>query len=126
MTEVVTTNPATGEVLHRYPAHDTAGVEECLAAAAAAAEVWRATPLDERCDLLRSVGALLRERREDYALLVTTEMGKPLCEARAEIDKCAWNCEVVADRAPRWLADEPADSTGSSAWVAYEPVGVVF
>ncbi|GAA2165812.1 succinate-semialdehyde dehydrogenase/glutarate-semialdehyde dehydrogenase [Humibacillus xanthopallidus] len=124
--EVVTTNPATGAVLRRYPAHDAAGVEECLAATAAAAEVWRETPLELRCDLLRAVGTLLRERREAYARLMTAEMGKPLREARAEIDKCAWNCDVVAERANQWLADQPAESTGSAAWVSYEPLGVVF
>ena len=137
--EVVTRNPATGEELRRYAAHDAAGVDALLAQADAAARIWRDAPLPDRTALLRAVGKLLTERREEYAALVTAEMGKPLAEARAEIDKCAWNCEVVADRAPEWLADHALDSSASRAlpvarppslqsraWVSYEPLGVVF
>jgi succinate-semialdehyde dehydrogenase/glutarate-semialdehyde dehydrogenase len=125
-TYVVTRNPATGEELQRYPAHDEAGVEQALADTAAAAAVWAATPLEERLALLRGVGKLLTERREDYAALITAEMGKPITEALGEVDKCAWNCEVVADLAPGWLADHEVASAASRSWLSYEPLGVVF
>jgi succinate-semialdehyde dehydrogenase / glutarate-semialdehyde dehydrogenase len=125
-TYVVTRNPATGEELQRYPAHDEAGVEKALADTAAAAAVWAATPLEERLALLRGVGKLLTERREDYAALITAEMGKPITEALGEVDKCAWNCEVVADLAPGWLADHEVASAASRSWLSYEPLGVVF
>ena len=126
MPAVVTTNPATGEPLATYAAHDAAGVEAVLSEVAAAAEVWRGTSLTGRLDLLRSVGALLADRREEYAALITAEMGKPLREARAEVDKCAWNCRVVADLAPGWLADHEVASGASRSWLSYEPLGVVF
>ncbi len=126
MAEVITVNPATGEELARYAAHDAAAIDSALAAADAAAAAWAGTTLSERGALLRATGKLLTERREDYAALITAEMGKPLAEARAEIDKCAWNCEVVAERAADWLADRPLDSGAARAWVSYEPLGVVF
>jgi len=69
---------------------------------------------------------VLTERREEYAALVTAEMGKPLAEALAEVDKCAWNCEVVADSAPGWLADHDVSSGAARSWLSYEPLGVVF
>ena len=125
MDEVVTRSPATGEELARYRAHDDADVERLLAVADGAAAGWAATPLDERVALLRRVGAELTARRAELAALVTAEMGKPLAEALAEVDKCAWNCEVVADRAPGWLADVPLDGGPGRAWLAYEPLGVV-
>lgn len=125
MSVVTTTNPATGEVLATYAAHDAAGVEAVLAQTAAAADAWAAVPLTDRLALLARVGELLTERRETYAALVTAEVGKPLAESRAEIDKCAWNCAVVADRAPVWLADQPLDSAASAAYLTYEPLGVV-
>ena len=53
-------------------------------------------------------------------------MGKPLAEALGEVDKCAWNCEVVADLAPGWLADHEVASAASRSWLSYEPLGVVF
>ena len=92
--------------LATYDAHDEAAVEAALAGAHAAYDGVVARPLAERTDLLRAVGKLLTERREEYAALITAEMGKPLAEALAEVDKCAWNCEVVADSAPE-LAGRP-------------------
>src|SRR6478752_1909125 len=104
---VVTRNPATGEALATYDAHDEAGVEAALAATYAASAVWAATPLDDRLALLRGVG-------------------KPLAESLGEIDKCAWNCDVVADLAPGWLADHEVASGASRSWLSYEPIGAVF
>lgn len=123
---VVTRNPATGEDLARYDAHDEAGVEAAIAETHAASLVWAATPIEDRLALLRNVGKLLTERREEYAALITAEMGKPLAESLGEIDKCAWNCEVVADLAPSWLADHEVASGASRSWLSYEPIGVVF
>ena len=126
MSVVITRNPATGAELARYVAHDAAGVERALAETSDASKVWAATPLADRLALLRGVGKLLTERRAEYAALVTAEMGKPVAEALGEIDKCAWNCEVVADLAPGWLADHPVASGASRSWLSYEPLGVVF
>ena len=72
------------------------------------------------------VGELLTERREEYAALITAEMGKPLAEALGEIDKCAFNCAVVAELAPGWLADYVVPSGAARSWLSYEPLGVVF
>lgn len=126
VSQVVTRNPATGEVLATYAAHDEAGIEQALAETYAAAQVWREVPLEDRLALLRGVGKLLTERRETYAALITAEMGKPITEALGEIDKCAWNCEVVADLAPEWLADHEIASAAARSWLSYEPLGVVF
>ncbi|WP_017934254.1 aldehyde dehydrogenase family protein [Nocardioides sp. Iso805N] len=126
VSHVVTRNPATGEVLATYAAHDSAGVEQALEETYAAAQVWREVPLEDRLALLRGVGKLLTERRETYAALITAEMGKPITEALGEIDKCAWNCEIVADLAPEWLADHEVVSAASRSWLSYEPLGVVF
>ncbi len=123
---ITTIDPATGADLATYDAHDEAAVDAALARAHTAYESWSAVPLDERCDLLRSVGKLLTERREDYAALITAEMGKPLAEALAEIDKCAWNCDVVAESAPSWLGDHEVASGAARSWLSYEPMGVVF
>ena len=74
MSVVVTRNPATGEELATYDAHDEAGVEAALSDVHAASQVWSATPLADRLALLRGVGKLLTERREEYAALITAEM----------------------------------------------------
>jgi len=123
---VTTTSPATGEPLAEYASFTPEQVEEALAQAAAAAYDWSLVPVETRADFLRRVGALLTERREQYAALITAEMGKPLAEALAEIDKCAWNCAVVADSAAGWLADHEVASGAARSWLSYEPLGVVF
>ena len=123
---VTTVDPATGIELATYDAHDEAGVGAALTAAHAAFLAWSARPLGERTDLLRAVGKVLTERREEYAALMTAEMGKPLAEALAEVDKCAWNCDVVADHAAGWLADHEVASGAVRSWLSYEPLGVVF
>ena len=125
-TPITTVDPATGEVLATYDSFGEVEVDAALEEAHAAYLAWSSRPLGERTDLLRSVGKLLTERREEYAALITSEMGKPLAEARAEVDKCAWNCEVVADSAPGWLADHEVASAASRSWLSYEPLGVVF
>jgi succinate-semialdehyde dehydrogenase/glutarate-semialdehyde dehydrogenase len=126
MPTITTVDPATGAELATYDAHDDAGVEAALAATYAASHLWASTSLDDRLALLRGVGKLLTERREEYAALITAEMGKPLAEALGEVDKCAWNCDVVADLAPGWLADHEIESSASRSWLSYEPIGVVF
>ncbi|MEU6807342.1 aldehyde dehydrogenase family protein, partial [Streptomyces neyagawaensis] len=126
MPSINTVDPATGKPLATYPAHGWDEIDSVLDQAAGAFTTWSSTSVEQRGDLLRRVGALLTERRERYAALITAEMGKPLAEARGEIDKCAWTCGIVADHAADWLGDHEVASAAARSWVAYEPLGVVF
>ena len=123
---VTTVDPATGEALESYRADGWPDIDAALASASTAAAVWAETPVAARADLLQTVGKLLTERRADYAALITAEMGKPVAEALAEIDKCAWNCAVVAESAADWLADHELASSAARSWISYRPLGVVF
>ena len=118
-------NPATGEALAAFAEHTPAELESALAAADAAQRAWATTSFAERRRCLEAAARLLREGRDDYARLATLEMGKPIAEAAAEVDKCAWNCEFYAAQAERFLADEPVETDALSSWVAYQPLGVV-
>ena len=118
-------NPATGEELASFAEHTPAELEAALAAAYAAQRAWATTSFAERRRCLEAAARLLREGRDDYARLATLEMGKPVAEAAAEVDKCAWNCEFYAAQAERFLADEPVQTDALSSWVAYQPLGVV-
>ena len=122
---IATINPATGETVARFEPYDAAAVETRIANAAAARDVWRATPLDERLAVIRRVADILDARRDDYAALMTLEMGKLLSAARDEAAKCAMTCRWYADNAPRLLANDYVDVEGERAWVAYQPLGVV-
>lgn len=122
---VTTAHPADGSVLAHYEAFDEGKVEASLAAAHEAYLAWSGHTVAQRAQLVRGVGKLLTDRRDEYAVLISTEMGKPIAEALAEVDKCAWNCEVVADSAGSWLADHEVASGATRSWLSYEPLGVV-
>ncbi|MFH8453955.1 NAD-dependent succinate-semialdehyde dehydrogenase [Streptomyces fungicidicus] len=122
---IVSTNPATGEELSRHTLHSDTDVEAVLDAAVRAQADWRRRTVTERTPLLRAVARVLREGRDEYAALITAEMGKPVAEALGEIDKCAWTCEHYADHAASYLADCPVASDAAESAVVYDPLGVV-
>ena len=97
-------NPATEEEVAGYAAHTPEEIEAAIADAAAAQRGWRDAGFDERARVVRAIAAVLRERAEEFARLITTEMGKPLAEAAAEVEKCAWTCDFFADEAEGYLA----------------------
>jgi len=125
MSAVVTVNPATGEPIAGYPAFSDAEVDAVLDRAAAAQAGWAATSWDARAGVLRRAAEILRAEAGDLALLVTREMGKPLAESRAEVEKCATACDYYAEHAAGFLVDEPVATSADRSWVGYEPVGVV-
>jgi succinate-semialdehyde dehydrogenase/glutarate-semialdehyde dehydrogenase len=118
-------NPATGEAVAQHPAASEAHIEQALARAAAAAVEWAALPVAERSRLLRAAAAVLRERNESLARLITLEMGKLLREARAEVEKCATVLEFYAQEGPAWIADEPVGTDASRSYVSYAPLGTI-
>src|SRR4051794_35653958 len=120
-----TINPATGEPGRSYSPHS---LDEALAAAAAAHQAfqpWRRTSFDQRSAVIRKAGEILRARKDEFARLMTDEMGKTLDDGRAEIEKCAAQCDWFADHAAGYLAEEPADIGGGEAFVTFNPLGIV-
>jgi succinate-semialdehyde dehydrogenase / glutarate-semialdehyde dehydrogenase len=118
-------DPATGEEVARYPALTPAEIEAAVAAADQAQRAWRSASFEERARRLREAARLLAERRDRYATLITREMGKPIAEARAELDKCALTCDFYAEKAAEFLAPEPVETAADDSFATYEPLGVV-
>ncbi|MEC4020182.1 NADP-dependent succinic semialdehyde dehydrogenase [Streptomyces sp. H27-D2] len=128
---IATVNPATGETLKTFDALDAAQIEERLRRAEETFREYRTTDRAHRADLLRRTAYLLEGEQDDIARTMTTEMGKPLAAARAEVAKCVKAMRWYADHAEELLADEhPSaadveDSGAAAAWVTYRPLGVV-
>ena len=78
-----------------------------------------------RSEHLDRAAGLLRQRRDALAELMTREMGKPVVQARAEVDKCAWVCDYYAENAESFLTPEIIETDASKSFVAFEPLGVV-
>jgi succinate-semialdehyde dehydrogenase/glutarate-semialdehyde dehydrogenase len=118
-------NPATGREMASFPELDDAGIEIAIAKAFDGRYAWRDIGIKARSDFLRSIESVLRADKERFAELLTSEMGKPIVEAEAEIEKCAWTARWIAENAARLLADEPMESTASNSYVRFQPLGVV-
>ena len=123
--QLQTVNPATGEPGRTYYLHTPEEGHEAAAAAHRAFREWRRTSFDERAAIIRKAAAVLRERKDELARLMTEEMGKTLDDGRAEVEKCAFQCDWFADHAHEYLANEPADIGGGEAFVTFNPIGVV-
>jgi acyl-CoA reductase-like NAD-dependent aldehyde dehydrogenase len=118
-------NPTNGEVLHTFPAASAPQIEEALEDTQRTFQSWRTTSFSQRARLMHQAAAYLRQEHARLAALMTAEMGKPIVEAEAEVEKCAWNCEFYADNAERFLADEPHPSSATESYVQFPPLGVV-
>jgi len=120
-----TMNPATEERIASYALHTPAQLEHKLAHAAQAQKHWALRSIEDRAALLTSLAAVLRKNSAAYADLITREMGKPITEAEAEIEKSAVTCAFYAKAAPDFLADMSVASNASDSRVVFDPLGVV-
>jgi succinate-semialdehyde dehydrogenase/glutarate-semialdehyde dehydrogenase len=124
-TQIHTVNPATGQPGRSY---DSNSIEQARAAAAVARhtfEQWRRTGFGERSAVIRKAAEILRARKDEFARLMTDEMGKTLDEGRAEVEKCAFHCDWFADHGEAYLADQPVDIDEAEVFVTFNPLGVV-
>lgn len=119
-------NPATGQTGAPIEGHSRAEALAIAAAAHEAQKAWRRTGFAHRGALMKAAAQVLRRRKDELAALMTAEMGKPLTDGRAEVEKCAFNCDHFADHAEGYLARERIDlGDASKAFVTFNPLGVV-
>lgn len=118
-------NPTNGEELHRYDTFDTARIDASINNAAQAYKSWRKTDFAERASLLNKVAELLRADEENLARLMTLEMGKPIKEARGEVQKAALCAEHYAEHGAEYLAAKDLPSDASHSYVQHLPLGPI-
>lgn len=100
-------------------------MNEIVKQSALAFKLWRKTALSHRVLLLKSLALKLEQKADTFARLMAEEMGKPVSEGRAEIKKCAFNCNYFAEQGPQMLADEKRESDAQSSFVRHEPLGPI-
>ncbi|HXD09993.1 MAG TPA: aldehyde dehydrogenase family protein, partial [Anaerolineales bacterium] len=93
MSKIETINPATGKVIATYDNETPDQVSRRVKAGKEAFASWKKRDLSERTELMRRLGRVMRKSREEYARVVTEEMGKPIRQSLAEVEKCAWVCD---------------------------------
>ena len=123
--EFTTINPADGTVLRKYPFMGPDAVDAAVEAARDAQRAWGRVPAGERAERVAALAARLRERQRHLAQVMTMEMGKPLGEAAAEVEKCALGCEYYAANGPGFLDDRVVGTEALRSYVTYQPLGLV-
>ncbi|PYT98188.1 MAG: NADP-dependent succinic semialdehyde dehydrogenase [Acidobacteria bacterium] len=122
---IATVNPATGQVLKTFEPLSDAQLEVKLQKAADTFVSYRKTPFAGRARMMMNAASILEKEKENYARVMTTEMGKTLRSAVDEAAKCAWVCRYYAENAERFLADEIVETTAKRSYIRYLPLGPV-
>jgi len=123
---ITTINPATEEVIKEYSHMSQNEVMAILDDVHKTFLEWKTLLVQQRASYFTKLARVLRNNKDPYAQLMTKEMGKPITEARAEIEKCAWTAEVYAKNGEQWLQEEVLESDGKEHRVVCQPLGVIF
>ena len=118
-------NPYTNEIIREFEEFTDEEVEKRIKKSADAFEKWKRTSFVERKMLMINVSQTLNENKRELASAITAEMGKPIRESLAEIEKCAWVCEYYAVNAESFLSPEPVATDAQESFVCYEPLGTI-
>lgn len=118
-------NPYTGEKIAEHKELSKSKIKSKLKKANKTFARWRLTSYTHRRQLVQNLGEELRDNAEKYAEVITKEMGKPIAQAIAEVEKCAWVCDYYAEKAEDHLCDKTIETDAESSYVSYEPLGVV-
>jgi len=118
-------NPASNTVISNYSEHTPDQINELIEKAAGAQKIWAEATFDDRSACMQAAAALLREEKEDFSRLITLEMGKPITQSRAEVEKCAVVADYYARHAKDFLANEVIPTDASQSYISYRPLGLV-
>jgi succinate-semialdehyde dehydrogenase/glutarate-semialdehyde dehydrogenase len=118
-------NPSNNQLIREYPEMTPFEINDIIDKTYAAFQQWKAFSFSARKEKMLLAGEILRNRREEFARLITTEMGKRIAESRSEIDKCAWVCEYYSAHAESMLSDELIESDAQKSMAIFQPIGPV-
>ena len=121
----ISKNPYSGTDLFTFAELSARDLQDRLQLAGQAFNSWKFRPLNERCQKLQKVATVLRAQKAGLARTITLEMGKPISQAEAEIEKCAWLCEYYAEQAPAQLREEHFQTDAALSYVRFDPLGVI-
>ena len=122
---IISINPYNGEEIARVKEFSQTEIDQALEAANNRYESWKKTNFNYRAELMLHAAIELRNNKIEYAETITREMGKPISQSIAEIEKCAWVCEYYAENAEKQLAREIIKTDAHKSYISYEPIGVV-
>jgi succinate-semialdehyde dehydrogenase / glutarate-semialdehyde dehydrogenase len=118
-------NPANNNLIKSYREMSSEESSQIIALADESFNKWKETSFSLRSELMKNAAKVLRENSEEYSILMTTEMGKPILQSKAEVEKCALVCDYYAVNAEKFLSDEIIQTEASKSFVSFQPLGVI-
>jgi succinate-semialdehyde dehydrogenase/glutarate-semialdehyde dehydrogenase len=118
-------NPFSNKLIEEFEELSENEIAAIPGRSAIASETWKAVDLMDRISVISEVSATLRNNREEFAQAITSEMGKPVKESKAEVEKCAWLCDYYSENARTFLAREDISTDAAISYVSYEPLGTI-
>lgn len=119
------TNPFNQEVIQHYIEHSQKEINHIISQADSEFTKWKQTNFNKRAELLRNTASILKKNTEEYSNIMTMEMGKPIRESHAEIEKCAWVCEYYAENGEKFLSSIEVKTDAAKSYVTFQPLGVI-
>ena len=118
-------NPATNQIIESFEEMSPAEIQKVLSHVRNDWLEWKESSFAERSACMKKAADILRKKKSDYSLFMTNEMGKPIAQSEAEVEKCAWVCDYYADHAEAILSDEIIPTDASQSYVRFDPVGII-
>jgi len=118
-------NPYNLQVIQKYNEHSQIDIKNIITKADTTFKEWKQSSFENRAELLQNTASILNKNIEEYSKIITTEMGKPIRESRAEIEKCAWVCEYYAENGEKFLSSIEVKTDASKSYVTFQPLGVI-
>tara|TARA_R110002049_G_scaffold72010_4_gene185652 strand:- start:3438 stop:4799 length:1362 start_codon:yes stop_codon:yes gene_type:complete len=125
MEYIESVNPYNGKSLEKYKMFSDRDIKGVLDKTELVFESWKNESVEYRSELLKNLGKALLKNKETYAQLMSKEMGKPVSQGVAEIEKCAWACDFYAKNAVEFLADDLIETEADESFISYDPIGCV-
>ncbi|MHC1737306.1 MAG: NAD-dependent succinate-semialdehyde dehydrogenase [Ignavibacteriaceae bacterium] len=122
---MISVNPSNRKIIREYSEYSDEKVAEIIQWAETGFEKWRETTFEKRSRLMKNAAEVLRKRRDELAKLMTLEMGKPILQSFAEVEKCAWVCDYYSENAEKFLEDEIVKTDASRSFITFQPLGVI-
>jgi succinate-semialdehyde dehydrogenase/glutarate-semialdehyde dehydrogenase len=122
---IASVNPATGETIKTFESLDEAQIDEKLQRGSDTFSSYRHTAFKERESMMMRAAEILETEKNDFARLMTVEMGKPIKGAVGEAEKCAWVCRYYAETGRQHLADKLIETNAKKSYVRFQPLGPV-
>jgi acyl-CoA reductase-like NAD-dependent aldehyde dehydrogenase len=122
---ISTINPATGQIIKSYETTEIEQISRIVNNARTAFAKWKKKEIAERCDYIRNLAKILNKNKDQYSKVITQEMGKPIAQSYAEIEKCIWLCDYYIENAESFLQDQLIPTEFRKSFVSFEPLGIV-